>query len=217
VIADAQTEGRGRYGRVFHSPKQEGVYLSVLWKPGGLGQDTRLLTVLAAAAVSKAIERTCGLRADIKWVNDIFCNGKKLCGILAEGVASGDRSRIDGVIMGVGVNTGLVPPEVADIATSIEKETGKRGVRNQLIAEVLNRLEAALLDGCEADKRRDLLAYYTDRLWIVGGQVQVMGMGEPYAATVLGIDQDGALRVRDGGGTVRLVTTGEIKLAERAV
>ena len=214
VIAEEQTAGRGRKGRVFYSPAHEGIYMSVLWKPAGLQPDIRLLTIHAAVAVSKAIEKTCAIRADIKWVNDIFCNGKKICGILAEGITSADVRYINAVVIGVGINTGHVPQEVADIATSIGIETGKHGIRNRLIAEVLNQLETALLDNGDAGKCRDMLAYYAGRLWIVGKRVLMTDTERPYSATVLGVNDDGALMVRDDGGVVHSVTTGEIRLTE---
>lgn len=212
VIADEQTRGRGRRSRAFLSPKSKGVYLSILLKLGGLWQDIRLLTICAAVAVSKAIETVCGIRADIKWVNDIYCNGKKVCGILTEAVLSGELQEVDTAIVGIGINTGDVPPEIGGIATSIREETGLRGVRNRLIAEVLNQFEAVYLDYSTGEKQREILGYYESRLFIVGRQVFVTGVSQSFAATVLGIDQTGALMVRDACGEIRNISAGEIQL-----
>ena len=164
VLADEQTAGRGRRGRIFHSPGSQGIYLSILLKPDKDQQDIHLLTMCAAVAVSKAIEQTCDIRADIKWVNDIFCNGKKICGILTESTISAELQEIDKVIVGIGINTGNVPVEVKDIATSIMEETGMSGVRNQLIAEVLNEFESVYLDYTCYGKKQDIIDHYSSRI-----------------------------------------------------
>lgn len=212
VIADEQTGGRGRRSRMFLSPKGGGVYLSVLLKLDGWQNDIRLLTICAAVAVSKAIENVCGIRADIKWVNDIFCNGKKICGILTEAVLSGELQELSTVIVGIGINTGEVPSELGGIATSIQEAAGIRGIRNRLIAEVLNQFEAVYLDCMERGKKRDIISYYESRLFIVGERVLVAGINHSYTATVTGIDETGALIVKDGCGEIRHITTGEIEL-----
>lgn len=212
VIADEQTSGRGRRSRTFISPKREGVYLSILLKLDGRQNDIRLLTICAAVAVSKAIEKVCGIKAEIKWVNDIYYDGKKLCGILTEAILSGELQELSTVIVGIGVNTGEVPLEVGGIATSIQEITGKRGIRNRLTAEVLNQFEAVYLDYMERGKKQDIIKYYESRLFIVGRQALVTDINDNYIATVLGIDETGGLIVKDGCGAVHHITSGEIKL-----
>jgi BirA family biotin operon repressor/biotin-[acetyl-CoA-carboxylase] ligase len=212
-----------------------GIYLIILLKPDKAWQDMQLLTICAAVAVSKAIEAACGIRADIKWVNDIFCNGKKICGILAEAVMSGgslghggaqgqavpqrsggsqwssasQRSGI--VIVGIGVNTGEVPTEIGDIATSIWEATGARGLRNRLIAEMLNQFEAAYAEFAEGGDMERIIGYYRSRLFIIGKRILVADTAGDYSATVLGIDDKGALVVRDDQGAQRHISTGEIR------
>jgi len=212
VIANEQTGGRGRRSRTFLSPKSEGVYLSILLKLDGRQNDIRLLTICTAVAVSKAVEKACGLRADIKWVNDIFCNGKKICGILTEAILSGELQELSTVIVGIGINTGNVPLEISGIATSIQEATGIRGIRNRLIAEVLNQFEAVYLNYMERGRKQDVISYYQSRLFIVDKQVLVAGAKHNYVATVTGIDDTGALIVKDNSGAVQHITTGEIKL-----
>jgi BirA family biotin operon repressor/biotin-[acetyl-CoA-carboxylase] ligase len=212
IIADEQTNGRGRRSRTFISPKREGVYFSILLKLDKVQQDIRLLTICAAVAVSKAIEKSCGIRAEIKWVNDIYCNGKKVCGILTEAILSGELQELSTVIIGIGINTGNVPLELGDIATSIQEATGIRGIRNQLVAEALNQFETVYLDYTERDKVQDIIGYYKSRLFIIGKQILVSDNTNNYIATVLGIDDMGALIVKDDYGDVQNITTGEIKL-----
>ena len=212
VIADEQVQGRGRRSRTFISAKGEGIYLSVLLKLSGKQHDIRLLTICAAVAVSKAVESVCRIDAEIKWVNDVCCKGKKICGILTEAILSGELQELDTVIIGIGINTGAIPPEIQEIATSVKEETGMCGIRNDLTAELLNRLEAVYLDCAANGKAHDIIKYYESRLFIKGRQVFVVNPDTEYAATVIGIDNDGALIVKNDEGTIQHVVTGEIKL-----
>ena len=212
VIADGQENGRGRYGRTFISPRGEGIYMSILLTPKCSWQNIRLITVCAAVAVAKAVENICGVRADIKWVNDIFMNGKKLCGILTEALMSGELGEVDSVIVGIGINTGKIHKDVEDIATSVKAETGLYGIRNSLIAEVLNQFEKVYRDCGKKEKMRDILNYYERRLFIKGRDVLVNNRKDKYTAKVLGIDENAALVVRLRNGAEEHITSGEIQL-----
>jgi BirA family biotin operon repressor/biotin-[acetyl-CoA-carboxylase] ligase len=212
VIADEQTSGRGRRSRPFLSPKSKGIYLSILLKLDGLQNDIRLLTICAAVAVSKAIEKVCDIKAEIKWVNDIYCNGKKICGILTEAVISAELQELSTVIVGIGINTGNVPLEIGDIATSVQEETGTCGIRNRLAAEVLNQFETIYLDFVKNNKINRIIEYYKSRLFIIGKQILVIGLKHSFTATALGVDETGALIVKDDCGAIRHITSGEIKL-----
>ena len=209
VTANEQMSGRGRRGRTFLSNKSEGVYLSILLKIDGIQNDIRLLTICAAVAVSKALEMACGIKADIKWVNDIFCGGKKMCGILTEAVISGELQELSTVIIGIGINTGEIASEISDIATSVFEQTGVRGIRNLLIAEVLNQFEAVYNDFLE-EKQNEIIEDYRKRLFIVGKRVTVTGMGENFLANVVGVDDMGALIVKNERGDDMHITSGEI-------
>ena len=212
VIADEQEQGKGRRSRSFVSEKGEGIYLSILLKFDGRQKDIRLLTICTAVAVSKAIENICSINAGIKWVNDVFCNGKKISGILTEATLSAELQELDSVIIGIGINTGEVPKELQSIATSIQKETGKKGLRNELAAEVLNRFEEVYLDYVKKDKQQEIIDYYDSKLFIKGQQVLVLNGEKEETAMVRGIDNDGALIVENGNGDIRHLVTGEIKL-----
>ena len=212
VVANEQTKGRGRRSREFVSRRDEGIYMSILLRPDMRRQDIRLLTICAAVAVSKAIESCCGLEAGIKWVNDVYIGGKKICGILTEAVLSGEMQELDTVIIGIGINTGEVPFEIREFATSIRAENGMRAVRNALIAGVLNSFEeiyAAYSENCDA---AEILEQYDSRLFIKGRQVTVISGAEEYTATVIGIDSAGGLVIKCASGDVRHIVTGEIKL-----
>ena len=104
VVAENQTAGRGRFKRKFHSPENCGIYMSILLKPQFDITDSVLLTAATAVAVSDAVEELSGKNTEIKWVNDVLINSKKVCGILCEGVINTITSRLDRVILGIGIN-----------------------------------------------------------------------------------------------------------------
>ena len=215
VIADEQEQGRGRRSRTFLSGKGEGIYLSILLKFDGRQKDIRMLTICTAVAVSKAIESACQVDTDIKWVNDVFCNGKKICGILTEATLSAELQELDSVIIGIGINTGDVPDELQDIATSIKKETGKEGVRNYLTAEVLNQFEEVYLAYIKRDKQQEIIDYYDSKLFIKEQQILVINGEDEELATVRGVGQNGELVVENDNGDMRQLITGEIKLIKQ--
>jgi len=212
VTADEQTAGKGRLGRTFYSPIHSGIYLSCLLKPRITFAETPFLTICAAVAVCRAIEGIFPIKVDIKWVNDIFYQGKKLCGILTEAFITAEMQSVDYAIVGIGVNTGEVAEQVADIATSTYIASGIRGVRNILAAEILNQLEQVYLDYTERGKKQEILSAYAEKLFIMGKQVEVVGTKECYSAKVLGVSESGALIVKNGEGKTIHVSTGEIRL-----
>lgn len=214
IIADGQTRGRGRRRRAFLSEKGEGIYMSILLRLDGRTQDLRQLTICAAVAVAKAINSVCDVQCQIKWVNDIFLGGKKVCGILTEGILSGELQELDTVILGIGVNTGAVPEEIQSIATSTGLETGVYGIRNRLAAEILNQFEAVYLAERQNNGRREILNYYERRMLHLGQQVWVCGAQGDFMATVRGLSEAGALVIQRENGEMEQITSGEIKIAK---
>lgn len=163
VVADGQTEGRGRLSRKFYSPKGQGVYLSVLLKPQIPLEDINFITLCAGAAVHLALSEVCGLNTHVKWVNDIFFEGKKICGILTETSVCAENSVVNSVITGIGINTGTVAAEVSDIATSVYAISGQTGIRNELIASVLNFFEKLYFDFVRRGDKKTVLDIYNQR------------------------------------------------------
>lgn len=210
VVADGQSHGRGRLGRTFYSPLREGIYLSILLKPDLELQNVSMITICAAVAVCRALSRVCNILANIKWVNDIFVNGKKMCGILSEASVSAELQTIESVIVGIGLNTGTVDPIVSDIATSVLEKTGAQGQRNRLIAEVLNQFENVYSGFLERGEKEKILQEYAEKLLFIKKQVQIKEGGKSYQATILGVDETGALLVDFPTGISRRVTSGEI-------
>ena len=200
-------------GRSFSSPKGEGVYMSLLLKPAVPPEEIQFLTICAAVAVSDALRVVCGFEPSIKWVNDIYYGGKKICGILTEAVINAEMGTIESVIVGMGVNTGNVADDVKTVATSTYEITGNKGYRNAIAAEILNQFEEIYLDFTQRGKKQEILRTYTSRQYVVGRRVIVSGPGlEPYEAVPTGIDETGRLIVKKSDGTTQHLNSGEVSL-----
>ena len=205
AIADRQTAGRGRMGRSFYSDGG-GLYMSILLRPEGDAEDALSITTRAAVAVAKAIETHTGRATAIKWVNDIYQNERKVCGILAEGQAKPDGG-MEYAVLGIGVNLcephGGFPEELSKIAGAIF-ERGEAFDRDALAETILQNLFSDDADRYDAYAKRDMLR---------GKTVTVFRGGKPlYAAEVLGIDRDFSLRVRLADGSVAKLQSGEVSV-----
>lgn len=144
IISDCQTMGQGRYSRSFFSPSG-GLYMSLILRPQVLHfENPTFVTAFAAVSVCEAIESISKKVPKIKWVNDIFIDGKKVCGILTEAVTDFESGGLDWVALGIGINvytrTEEFPSELQSIATSIYPDKNIAGVRNKLSAEIINRI-----------------------------------------------------------------------------
>lgn len=188
VIADHQTAGRGRLGRSFVSPKGSGLYLSVLLRQS---PDLRL-TPMAAEAVRRAVLEASGLEAQIKWINDLVYDGKKLCGILTELCG-------DAVILGIGINCRGIPHEVA---TSLE-EAGHPCDRSKLAAAVLKAL---------SHMSPTWLADYRAHCLTIGQDVQLIQNETVRLAHADDMDDQGALLVTLSDGTKERIISGEVSV-----
>lgn len=198
LIAARQTGGRGRLGRQFHSP-EGGLYLSTLIAP------TDTATCCAAVAAARAIESLCDAKIDIKWVNDLYLNGRKLAGILAEGVLSPDGA-LTAVVLGIGINVGEMtfPDELQSIATSLGNE-GFALTREDVAAAFLNKLEIALQDSAVMEE-------YRQRNLVLGRAITVMQGNTTYPATAEGVTDAGHLLVRDDNGDIHELSSGEVSI-----
>lgn len=206
LLAETQTAGRGRLGRTFCSPKGAGLYMSLVLHPNCPASEVLSLTSAAAVAVCGAVEALTDLHPKIKWVNDVYLNDKKLCGILTEGVTDPISGRLKSVVLGIGINCtpAAFPEEVAAIATSLADE-GVAVDRNLLAAEVCNRL-LTLYDELP---QRTWLPLYRERSWLDGKTVVYIQSGKLREGVVLGIGEDGALLLATDEGAVTL-STGEV-------
>lgn len=218
IVACEQTDGRGRYGRQFFSPVDSGVYLSLLLRPTAYSpQQATCLTAAAAAAMCQAIEAVTGQQPGIKWVNDIFLHGKKVCGILTEAAVGLETGALDYMVLGAGVN--LYPPvkgfpeEIQPIAGSVLERSCPEA-KNRLVGEFLNRF----WDFYTHPECRTYLEDYRSRSLAIGQNVTVLSAGRAVSAYAYGIDDDFRLLVRYENGDTEALSYGEIRiqLAESA-
>ena len=207
LVAEEQSAGRGRRGRSFFSGRGAGLYVSFLLYPEDRGADVTSMTAFAAVALRRAIARLTGLRADIKWVNDLYADGKKLAGILAEG-EMGAYGKMTALAVGMGINIykTAYPEEISDIATSIENACGKRVDRAELLAELA--LEMLRADRSESA----VLEEYREASFLIGREVTVHTASGSYPARAVELSPDFSLIVeREDGERLRLFT-GEVSV-----
>jgi BirA family biotin operon repressor/biotin-[acetyl-CoA-carboxylase] ligase len=211
IIAREQTAGRGRQQRAWASPKDAGLYFSVVLRPRLPADEWPLLTLVAALAVGDALREACRLDADIKWPNDIVTNdGRKLCGILAEAVES-VRGRACVVGVGVNLTRAAYPEEIRGRAASVEELTGERPDREALVGALVGalgrRYERLHAEGGAGDVLREWAARSS---YAEGRRVRVQLEGESFEGTTRGLERDGALRVETDGGELRAVRAGDV-------
>ncbi len=215
VIADEQTGGKGRLGRKFESQKGVGLYFSVRLEPKNVSPaELAEITAWGAVATAKAIEESCGIVCGIKWVNDLVCGNRKVCGILTEMSVEGETGRIDSVIMGIGINVnhmaGDFSPEVEPIAVSLRQITGKRQSRLKLCAALIRQIDRMREEFPQGRER--VLAEYRARCSVIGKTVWVEKGGERQEAKALGIDDRFGLEVEYAGGTREILRGGEVSV-----
>lgn len=212
VVAEKQTAGRGRRGKVWESPLGTGIWMSLVLRPQIAPAEASVLTLLCGLATAEAIEAETGLSAGIKWPNDILINGKKAVGILTE--MDCEMSEVHFVIPGIGinVNTASFPPEIAEIATSLYLECGKTVSRRRLVHKVLERLEEHYETFLRTGSFAAMLEDYRKHCITLGKEVHVLGR-EPFFAEALGITPEGELLVRRAdNGKEEVVFSGEVSI-----
>lgn len=213
LIAKEQTGGRGRRGRSFYSPKNSGLYVSLLLRPQGMmGDHAPLITTAAAVAVCQAVEEVCGVSLQIKWVNDLFLGEQKICGILTEAVTDFESGCVESVIIGVGMNLirpeGL-PQELVGVAGYLSDALERPVSRNRLCAAVLNHLMRTV----SQLQSRAFLPEYRRRSLVLGRTVQVASPQGEYTAKALDIGENGDLVVSLDDGTRRRLSSGEVRIS----
>ena len=212
IVAEEQTAGKGRQGHSFFSPPDTGLYLSLLLRPKLSAQDALLLTTCAAAAVALAIEACAGVEAQIKWVNDVFCRGKKVCGILTEAALDLESGGLQYAIVGMGVN--LFPPAggfPADLPQAGAVYTARpQGLesRSQLAGEILNQFFAFY----PHLEEKPFFQAYRDRSLVLGREVTVLERGQTRTALALDLNPDFSLQVREADGRERALASGEVRV-----
>jgi len=226
ITANAQTSGRGRRGKTFYSPHGVGLYFSLVF-PWEREESAALVTTMAAVAVCRVLENEIGIVADIKWVNDIFLDGKKIGGILTEAIPVFDSENEKAIVLGIGINLerpeGGYPAELQERAGALSDVLDRSNVstdmtavfvdeqgnlvfnRSVLIAMMINELTKIV----RALPNRDYLNEYRERCFIIGKEIF---LDDGRAIVPSGISDDGALMYRDENGQNRELISGEVIL-----
>lgn len=213
LIANEQTEGRGRRGKSFYSPADSGIYMSILLRPDFGADKAYILTAGAAVAAVRAVKKVCGIDAGIKWVNDIMLDGKKICGILTEAVTDFESGSLQYAVMGLGINIsrpkGGFPSEISDIASSLYSyEVADNELKCSLAAEILN----SFFDIYGHTSVERLINEYKKYSVVIGKRIKVISAGSEYFATAVDIDNDARLVVKDDKGNIHTLSSAEVSV-----
>ena len=215
ILANSQTEGRGRLGRSFYSPADTGIYMSLLLRPRAYSPDQAVrLTTMAAVAACEAIEEVSGRRAQIKWVNDIFMDDKKVSGILTEAAFSLEDNGLDYIVVGIGINAyppkeGF-PADVAQVAGAVF-QTRQNDGKNHLAAAFLNHF----ISYYAAGENMDYAEKYRARSLVIGKEIRVLSPAGEKEAVALDVDEECRLVVRYEDGSREKLSSGEISVRLR--
>ena len=212
-IAESQTAGRGRMGRTFYSPYKSGIYLSLIYAPEWGIKSPALLTAFTAVAVKRAIYKVCGIDVKIKWINDLFYNDKKICGILAEGITNFETGMIEAAVIGIGINItdnqDFFPEDVKKIAGSIGKKVSRCMLASAVAGEVLSIF---------AENPEKVIDEYRTSSFLIGKTVQVHPIiyteDGIYKAKVLDIDENAGLVVLKEDGSKITLRSGEVRVRQ---
>ena len=212
AIATSQSQGRGRRGRTFYSPADTGVYVSFLLMPPEFDDAGVVkVTTISAVAVCMAIEKMTGKTPQIKWVNDIFIDGRKVCGILSEASYNLEDSKLEYAIVGIGLN--LYPPKtgfpdaISEVAGSVLEKSGELS-RNKLVAEILTNFTELYF----SENPLEYVEEYRKRSFVIGKEIDVISGKSVTKATALAINDDCSLQVRYPDGTEEALQSGEISI-----
>ncbi|ASB88733.1 bifunctional biotin--[acetyl-CoA-carboxylase] synthetase/biotin operon repressor [Bacillus sonorensis] len=205
VVADKQTEGRGRMSRAWHSPEGTGIWMSLILRPEIPVQKTPQLTLLAAVAIVQAIEEQTGIVAEIKWPNDILINGKKAVGILTELQAEADQ--VHSVIVGTGINVNQhaddFPGELQETATSLRIESGEKIDRAALIQTILLTFEKRYSDYLTHGFKPIKLLWESYAITL-HRQLTARTLSGTFHGKALGIDDEGVLLLETSDGIKKI-------------
>lgn len=211
VLADQQTSGKGRRGRSFSSRSGIGIYMTLLLRPDILPGQASMLTLVAAMAVAKGLEQATQVKSQIKWPNDIILSGKKVCGILTE--MSAQIEYINYVVVGIGINVSneKFEEEIADVATSLYIETGKKYKRADIVEAIMEQFEIYYQKYLETGDLSNIMEAYNEQLINRGQKVCVLDPKGSYEGIARGITATGELIVETEEGE-KQISSGEVSV-----
>jgi len=210
VLAETQSQGRGRRGRTWFSPVGQSIYMSAILRPDMAPAQAPQITLMTAVAVCSALQ-SAGLNARIKWPNDILIEGKKIAGILTE--ISTEMDMVDWVVVGLGLNVNTpvdqMPSEIREIATSVQIQKGRPFSRIELLCALLKKFEDCY-ELLKADGFGPIMKQWRQMTDIIGQRVYVDVMDTRYFGTAEAVDDDGVLVLRDDQGRIRRIFSGDV-------
>ncbi|MCR4662887.1 MAG: biotin--[acetyl-CoA-carboxylase] ligase [Endomicrobiaceae bacterium] len=200
IVANSQTNGRGRFARNFFSPADTGIYFSAILKKSLPIQDISLITIISAVAVCQAIKKLTNLEPKIKWINDIYLNNKKICGILVENVSDLTNLKSKGIVVGIGINlsTKNFPKDIENKAGSVMYNGLSR---NKLIATIINNL----FDLSKDIYNINIIKEYKSLSLVLNKKITYTKNNKVYSATAIDINDTGNLIVRDDNNNITIL------------
>ena len=213
VVANEQFAGKGRYGRNFESPKDTGIYMSIILKPKELSyRHPTTLTAYAGVVVSEVVKELTGKELGIKWVNDLYLSGKKVCGILTEAVTDFESGEMEWIVLGIGLNVSTAKEsfseEVKHRAGQIYQASEDKVNRNKLVGSIYQGILEAHLSLSEGE----MMKRYREKSIVIGETVVVQRGNEESIVTIETIDDEGQLVIRNKQGNVETYNSGEIRV-----
>ncbi len=209
VVAEAQSKGRGRLGRVWNSPKARGLYFSFVLRPSLPLNQVAQLTLMSAVALAEAIEDVSGLQPSIKWPNDILLGSRKLAGILTELRAESDQVKF--VVVGIGLNVNASVHQLVPGASSLKVAAGRSFDRAQVLQAILRSLEKGYLKLLHHEFA-GIMEEWKKRSATLNKRVRVTDSAGITEGQAIDLDEDGALLIRKDNGLVVKKSAGDVFL-----
>ena len=204
VTADRQTAGRGRQGKSFYSPARTGIYMTLAVHPNTRLKNAVTATTAAAVAVCRAIERLTEVKPRIKWVNDVYCRNRKICGILTEAITDFELGIVTSIVVGIGININTASfPEDVENAGALNANVKRAELIGAVADELLN-----IIFGDYSD----FIDYYRSHSMILGKNINYIEKGRVTPAVAVEIDETGGLVVKNADGEIKTLRSGEISI-----
>ena len=199
-------------GRTFYSPANTGIYMSIILRPNLTAMDSVLITTSSSVAICDAIYKVTGIECQIKWINDIYINNKKIGGILTEASTNFESGTIDYLILGIGINFNKpkdnFPSNLREIADSLYKDNSNGINRNILCAEILNNILSIIPN----IKDYDFISEYKKRSIILNQEIMYTSGGFYSKGKAIDINNDGSLVIKRDDGSIKILNSGEVSI-----
>lgn len=213
VIAEEQIMGKGRLGRNFISPKYKGIWMSIILTPDINPMNVPKITQVAAASVIMGLKKN-GIKAFVKWPNDIVISGKKICGILTE--MSGEINKVNYVIVGIGINVNVeedeFTEEIRDIASSLKIQSGKTINRKEVVSSVLNYFEELYEEFVTKENIDTSIKICKESSILLGKEIKIIERNNKFLAKALNLSNEGRLIIQHSDGKVEEIMSGEVSV-----